>query len=62
MFVGIFAVVVVVMSGMGEKITGANVTFNTQLIILFGVPAALTVVIMILLLGIKFLILAPDKK
>jgi hypothetical protein len=61
-FVGIFAVVVVVMSGMGDAITTDNITFGTQLMILFGVPAALTIVILILLLGIKFLILVPDKK
>ncbi len=61
-FVGIFAVVVVVMSGMGDSITAPGTTFDTQMIILFGVPAALTIVILILLLGIKFLILMPDKK
>jgi hypothetical protein len=61
-FVGIFAVVVVVMSGMGDAITTENITFTTQLMILFGVPAALTIVILILLLGIKFLILVPDRK
>jgi DNA-binding PadR family transcriptional regulator len=61
-FVGIFAVVVVVMSGMGDAITSDSITFSTQMIILFGVPATLTVVILILLLGIKFLILMPDKK
>jgi hypothetical protein len=50
------------MSGMGDAITSDNITFSTQIIILFGVPATLTAVILILLLGIKFLILMPDKK
>jgi len=61
-FVGIFAVVVVVMSGMGDAITTPNITFGTQLMILLGIPAALTIVIIVLLLGIKYLILVPDRK
>jgi hypothetical protein len=61
-FVGIFAVVVVIMSGMGDALLANGVSFNTQLLILIGIPAALTIVILVLLLGIKWLILMPPKK
>lgn len=61
-FVGIFAVVVVIMSGMGDAIIANGVSFNTQILILIGIPTALTIVILVLLFGIKHLILMPAKK
>jgi ABC-type sugar transport system permease subunit len=61
-FVGIFAVVVVIMSGLGDAILKEEASFQTQMLILIGIPAALTIVITVLLLGIKWLVLMPDKK
>jgi DNA-binding PadR family transcriptional regulator len=61
-FVGIFAVVVVVMGqGLGTALSNTK-DINTQLFVLTGVSAALTIVILVLLLGIKYLILLPGKK
>jgi hypothetical protein len=60
-FVGIFAVVVVIMSGMGNAMTNAA-DLSERLLILIGIPATLTVVILVLLVGIKYLILYPGKK
>jgi hypothetical protein len=61
-FVGIFAVVVVIMSGLGDAVLASQASLSTQMLILLGIPAVLTVVIIILLLGIKILILNPEKK
>ena len=61
-FVGLFAVVVVVMGqGLGTAMGGAK-TLNDQLVVLIAVTGSLTIVILVLLLGIKLLILMPDKK
>ena len=61
-FVGLFAVVVVVMGqGLGTAMGGAK-NLNDQLVVLVTVTASLTIVILVLLLGIKTLILMPDKK
>ena len=61
-FVGLFAVVVVVMGqGLGTAMGGAK-TLNDQLVVLIAVTGSLTIVILVLLLGIKLLILMPNKK
>jgi DNA-binding PadR family transcriptional regulator len=61
-FVGLFAVVVVVMGqGLGTAMGGAK-TLNDQLVVLVSVTTSLTIVILVLLLGIRTLILKPDKK
>ena len=60
-FVGLFAVVVVVMGqGLGTAMGGAK-NLNDQLVVLVTVTTSLTIVILVLLLGIKMLILMPDK-
>jgi hypothetical protein len=46
-FVGIFAVVVVIVLGVGDAIITNGVSFDTQLLILVGIPAALTIVILV---------------
>jgi Na+-transporting NADH:ubiquinone oxidoreductase subunit NqrD len=61
-FVGLFAVVVVVMGqGLGTAMGGAKNLYD-QLVVLVTVTTSLTIVILVLLLGIKKLILMPDKK
>jgi hypothetical protein len=61
-FVGLFAVVVVVMGqGLGTAMGGAK-TLNDQLVVLIAVTGSLTIVILVLLLGIKLLILMPNKR
>lgn len=59
-FVGIFAVVVVVMQGMAQELAKTS-DLGQQMVVLIAVPSALTIVILVLLLGIKWLILMPDK-
>jgi hypothetical protein len=62
-FVGIFAVVVVVMgSGIGTALVAVKENAFQQVLVLVSVSASLTVVILVLLLGIKYLIIMPDKK
>jgi hypothetical protein len=60
-FVGIFAVVVVIVLGVGDAVITNGVSFDTQLLILVGIPAALTIVILVLLPSIKWLILMPPQ-
>jgi hypothetical protein len=54
-------VVVVMGQGLGDALSSTT-DVGLMVIILVGVSAALTVVILVLLLGIKYLILMPDRK
>jgi hypothetical protein len=62
-FVGIFAVVVVVMGqGVGSALTATKDNIGQMIIVVIAISLTMTTVILVLLLGIKYLILNRDKK